>query len=121
MHPVEFTFYKGIVLLGSAVAIAFGITNIVYFNKIRLNDNCGEVSVGTATTLVWLNIILVILAAVVFFWSLFRLIFTGKDEKETVKQTVNTHTHDYKYDQDSLTPKSVTTKSLYTPTTIETY
>ena len=120
MHPVEFTFYKGLVLLVSAAAIAFGITNIVYFNRIRLNNDCEQISVGTATTLLWLNIILVILGAVVFFWSLFRLIFAD-EEKETVRETVNTHTHDYEYTSDSPTPKSVVTKFLYSPTTIKTY
>ena len=72
MHPVEFTWYKAIVLLTSAMALGFGIVNIVYFNKIRLNqDNCQELSSGEATTALWLNIILVIFAAVLFFWSLF--------------------------------------------------
>ena len=95
MHPVEFTFYKALVLLASAAAIGFGITNIVYFNKIRLNDNCGDVSSGEATMLIWLNIILVILAAIVFFWSLFRLIFSGKEKEPIVNKTYNTHTHNY--------------------------
>ena len=120
MESTEISFYKVLVLLISALSIAFGIVNIVYFNKIRLNDNCKEISSGAATNLIWINIILVVLGSSVFFWSLFRLIFTG-EEKETVKQTINTHVHDYGYTQDSPTPKSVTTKSLYSPTTITTY
>ena len=95
MHPTEFTFYKALVLLTSAAGIGFGITNIVYYNKIRLKNNCGEISSGEATTLIWLNIILVILAAILFFWSLFRLIFSGKPVKPLVNQTINTHTHNY--------------------------
>ena len=96
MHPAELTFYKALVLIASAAAIGFGITNIVYFNNIRLNpDNCQQISSGTATMLIWLNIILVILGAVVFFWSLFRLIFTGETKKEVVNKTYNTHTHNY--------------------------
>jgi len=95
MHDTEFTFYKVLVLLSSAASIAFGITNIVYFNKIRLDNNCPEISSGTATTLLWLNIILVILSSIVFFWSIFRLIFTGKEEKDIVNKKYNNYTHNY--------------------------
>lgn len=94
MHPVEFTWYKAIVLLTAALALGFGIVNIVYFNKIRLNqNNCQEISSGEALTTLWLNIILVIFAAVLFFWSLFRLIFTGESKKEVVNKKYNTIVH----------------------------
>lgn len=95
MHPVEITFYKVIVLIAAAAAIAFGITNVVYWNRVRLNDNCQEVTSGTATTLIWLNLVMVFLAAVVFLWSFFRLVFTGETKKEIVNKTYNTHTHNY--------------------------
>ena len=121
MVSSEFTFYKGLVLIASVIALVFGIINIVYYNRIRLNNNCEEISEGAATNLIWLNIILVILASVVFFWSFFRLIFTGEAEKETVRQKLNTHTHDYEYNPDSPNPKSVTTKSVYSPTVVKTY
>jgi len=89
MHPIEFTFYKFIVLLTSAMAIGFGITNIVYFNKIRLNNNCQPISTTTANVLIWLNIILVLFGGILFIWSLFRLIFTGKEEKIVVNKKNN--------------------------------
>ena len=89
MHPVEFSFYKFIVLLTSILGISFGITNIVYFNKIRLNNNCNEISTNTATVLIWLNIILVIFSGILFIWSLYRLIFTGKKEKTIIKKQNN--------------------------------
>ena len=94
MHPVEFTWYKAIVLIMSAIALGFGILNIIYFNRIRLNqDECTELSSGEATTALWLNIILVIFAAVLFFWSLFRLIFTGEEKKPIVNKQYNTIVH----------------------------
>ena len=94
MHPVEFTWYKAIVLLTAAMALGFGIVNIVYFNKIRLNqDKCSEISSSEANTALWLNIILVISAAVLFFWSLFRLIFTGEDKKPIVHKQYNNIVH----------------------------
>ena len=93
MHPVEFTFYKAIILIVSAMAIAVGITNMIYFNKIRLNDNCSEVSPNTANILTWLNLILVILSFVLFFWSLFRLIFPTGLSKTVVHKSYNTYIH----------------------------
>ena len=102
MHPVEFTFYKGLVLLASAIAITFGIINLVYFNRIRVDGNCEDISVTTATTMIWLNIVLVAFASITFFWSLFRLIHTGQKEKDVIHKTYNTHVHDYPSDVTSL-------------------
>mgnify|MGYP003649450001 CR=1 FL=1 len=116
MHPVEFTFYKALVLLSSAASIAFGITNLVYYNKIRTQDNCSEISSGEATTLIYLNLILIILAAIVFFWSLFRLIFSGQ-EKDIINTKYNLHTHNYPAvspGDNSLTPP-VTTTTVSSP------
>ena len=94
MHPVEFTWYKVIVLITSIMALSFGIVNIVYFNKIRLNqDNCQEISSGEAITGLWLNIILVVFAAGLLFWSLFRLIFTGEPKKEVINKQFKTIIH----------------------------
>ena len=91
-HKVELNFYRGVVLVSSALAAGVGIANLYYFNKIRLNGACGPVSEGTATTMLWLNLALVVLAAVAFFWSLFRLIFSGHDS-DVVNQQFNLHTH----------------------------
>ena len=91
-HKVELTFYRSIVLISSAASLGIGIAALYYFNKIRLNGACGPVSEGTATTMVWLLLLLVILAAVAFFWSLFRLIFSGEDH-DVVNQNFNLHTH----------------------------
>lgn len=94
MHPIEFTWYKALVLIAAAIAIGVGILNIVYFNKIRLNSsNCNEISSGEATTALWLNIILVIFAGILFFWSLFRLIFTGEPDKDIIGKNYNTINH----------------------------
>jgi len=92
INKTEITWYKTLVLIASALAIGFGITNMVYFNEIRTKGNCSPVSSGTANTMVWLNLILVIFAAIVFFWSLFRLIFSGHEET-LVNSSYNLHTH----------------------------
>ena len=94
MHPVEFTWYKAIVLITAAMGLGIGILNIVYFNRIRLNTtNCTELTSGEANTALWLNIALVIFSGILFFWSLFRLIFTGEPSKDIVHKTYNTFHH----------------------------
>ena len=93
MLGVELTWYKALVLIASGLAIGVGIASMVYFNKIRLEGQCGPVSTGTANTMLWLNLILVIFAAIVFLWSLFRLIFTGHDDKVLVNHEYNLHSH----------------------------
>ena len=93
MHPVEFTWYKALVLLTSAMAIGFGILNIVYFNRIRIHGNCSEVSTTDANVVLWLNLILVIFAAITFFWPLFRLIHTGEVKEDKVNTTYNDIRH----------------------------
>lgn len=96
MHPVEFTWYKAIVLIVSALAIGVGILNIVYFNRIRLNEEkCSEISTSEATTALWLNVILIIFAILLFIWSLYRLIFSGKPEKEVFQKTHNMVVHSH--------------------------
>ena len=90
MHPVELTWYKFVILLASAIAIGFGIYNIYYFNKIRTEGNCNPVNNSNATTGLWLNIVLVVVAAIAFLWSMFRLIFTGEVAQPQVNKTYNT-------------------------------
>ena len=92
MYDPEITWYKALVMLTAAMGIGFGITNIVYFNRVRLEGQCSPISKSTSTTLVWLNIFLVIFSSVIFFWSFFRLVFTGR-EVDKVNQSFNLHTH----------------------------
>ena len=107
MHPIEFTWYKAIVLITAALALGVGILNIIYFNRIRLNEvKCSEITHGEATTALWLNIALVIFAGVLFFWSLFRLIFTGEPSKDIVHKTYNTFQH-------SPDPRTYTAATVY--------
>jgi NADH:ubiquinone oxidoreductase subunit 5 (subunit L)/multisubunit Na+/H+ antiporter MnhA subunit len=91
-HHVELTFYRAIVLISSAATLGISIASLYYFNKIRLDGQCSPVTHGTATTMVWLNLILAILSAIAFFWSLFRLIFNGEDH-DVVNESFNLHTH----------------------------
>lgn len=86
MSSTEAVWFKIIVLIVSAVFVGFSIANIVYFNRIR-KGNCEEVSEGEATTLLWLNIVMVIIAGIIFIWSLWRLIFS-RETRQRVQTTL---------------------------------
>ena len=93
MFEPELTWFKVIVLIVSGYTLGVSVANSYYFNQIRIKNNCQPISNGTATTMVWLNIILAIVAAIIFFWSLFRLIFTGHEEKVPTNKVYNLHNH----------------------------
>ena len=60
------------------MAIILGIVNAIYFNKI---NNKEDVSEGIGTTLLWLNIIMIILYTLLLIWSIVSLIMnSGKEE-----------------------------------------
>ena len=57
--------FKIVVFLLAAIVVGVTIANIVYYNRIR-NGTCNAVTHGEATTLVWVNAILLIIAALIF-------------------------------------------------------
>lgn len=83
MSDTESRWFKIIVTLLSAVIIGVTIANLVYYNKIR-TGSCNAVSSGEATTMLWINVVLLVIGAVVFIWSLYRL-FVSHDTHQQVK------------------------------------
>ena len=77
----ESRWFKIIVFLLSAAVIGVTIANIIYYNKIR-NGTCGAVTHGEATTMLWVNVILLIVAIFVFIWSIWKLLFTHDTRKQ---------------------------------------
>ena len=75
--------FKIVVFILSAVVVGVSIANIVYFNRIR-DGTCQAVSHGTATTMVWVNAILLVIAIIILLWSLWRLLFS-QGAREQVK------------------------------------
>ncbi len=73
--------FKIVVLLVSAAVVGITIPNIIYFNNIR-TGTCNAVSSGTATTMLWLNIALLVVGALIFLWSLWRLFFTRETRQK---------------------------------------
>jgi hypothetical protein len=66
-----------VVILVSAAAIGLSIANIISYNRIR-TGTCGAVSTGEATTMLWLSVALIVLAAIPFLWAMWRLIMTTR-------------------------------------------
>lgn len=99
MQPIELTWYKGLVLLVSVIALVVGVVNIVYFNRIRLSfdsqntNKCNEISQSEATTALWFNIIMVILSSITLFWSFIRLVHWETPEDKIVHKTTNVIKH----------------------------
>jgi len=86
---LEVTWFRIAVIVIVALTIVLGIFNAIYFNQIR---NKEEVSEGTATTLLWLNIIMIILYALLLIWTIISLIMTmGREEKRVVYQKARTN------------------------------
>lgn len=95
MHPIEnMGFLITSIFLG-AVGIIAGIFNIIYYNKLRINttNNC-NISSGTATSLLIVNIILLLLAAMVFLWGFYRLFLPHDSPHNNVKKEYNTYVHE---------------------------
>lgn len=70
--------YKIFIFVASGFITGFAIANIIYFNRLRSPSTAPLVSPGEATALMWLNIILLILSAIAFIWSLISLVTTHR-------------------------------------------
>ena len=82
----ESRWFKIVVFLLTSIVVGVSIANIVYFNRIR-TGNCQAISHGTAVTMIWVNVILLIIAAIIWLWSIWRLIFS-RTTRETFKGKV---------------------------------
>ena len=68
---MSWSWHKGLTLIISLFAAITGGISVGYYNKIRLNpDKCSELSSTEVLVGLWLNIILTVLAAVLFIWTL---------------------------------------------------
>ena len=66
--------FKIVVFLLTTIAVVVCISNIIYFNRMR-DGTSDKITHGEATTMFWVNIILLVLAAIVWIWSIWALIF----------------------------------------------
>ena len=79
--------FKITVVISSGFFAGFSIANAIYYNRIRTGA-CSAITQGEATTLLWINIILAVLAIIIFFWALWLLIFTAEVRTSISNQAV---------------------------------
>jgi len=86
MDTTESRWFKIVVFLLTSIVVGVSIANIVYYNRIR-SGTCGAVSNGEATTMLWISVIVLIIAALIWLWSIWRLFFS-RETRERVKHVM---------------------------------
>ena len=81
----------------------FSIADVVYFKRIS-SGSCTSISQSAALSMYWVNILLLIVAIILFLWALYRLIF-GRETREKILSQ-----------RDKLTEQLLSTGGLYSTT-----
>lgn len=78
--------FRIVVSLATGFFAGIFTANAIYYNRIRTGDrSCQAISQNEANVLFWINLILAIIAFIIFIWALWRLIF-GKEERTNIQQ-----------------------------------
>lgn len=80
----ETRWFKIIVTIVSGFFIGIAIANIVYYNRIR-SGTCNAVTKNEANVMFWINIVILVIAVIIFLWSLWRLLFTQSQRSKAGK------------------------------------
>jgi uncharacterized membrane protein len=93
---MSWDWHRGLTLIFSLFAAITGGISIGYYNKIRLNPSqCSELSSTQILAGLWLNIILTILAGLLFIWTLLETESKKPGIQDTIVQTQkNTINHE---------------------------
>ena len=70
----ESLWFRSLCVIVMLIFVIIFIANTVYFNRVRIGS-CSALSQSEANTLFWLNLILSIIAVIMFIWSFIRLFF----------------------------------------------
>jgi len=79
--------FKIITAVGSGFVAGISIANAIYYNNIR-TGSCNAVSQGEATTMLWINIVIAVLAIIIFFWALYLIFFSSEVRTDLNTQSV---------------------------------
>lgn len=74
--------HKLFIVLGSGVTLGVAIAGAYYFHKISQSGGSASVSVGAANGMMILNIIVAIIAGIIFLWTITRMLFKSKSKTE---------------------------------------
>ena len=80
----ETRWFKIVIVVVTGFVIGISIANIVYYNRIR-SGTCNAVTQNEANAMFWINIVILVVASLIFLWALWRLLFT----RETVERWEN--------------------------------
>lgn len=91
----ENRFFNGAVMVVSGIFAGFSVANAVYFARLMKSTSTStEVSKTAAKVMFVFNIILCIIAGLIFLWALYKISFSGIEIKVTTSappnQVVNT-------------------------------
>jgi len=74
---VESRRFKIAVFVGSAVTAGVSIANVIYYNKMRKDTRPHPpVSKTAATTMLWINVVIFVVAILLMIWSIWALLFS---------------------------------------------
>lgn len=79
----EALWFRSIAVIVMLIFVIVFIANTVYFDRAR-KGSCAALSVSEANTMFWLNLILSIIAVIMFIWSFIRLFFHPAARQEAV-------------------------------------
>lgn len=95
-YSSETLWFRIIVFIISTFFVGFSIANIVYYNRLR-RDNCIAITSGEATVMFWLNLILLVFGALVWFWAIIKLLF-NKSKRTKYYNNISDKLTDENYD-----------------------
>jgi hypothetical protein len=79
--------FQALTLIGTGLVIGVTVADVYFFHRIRSGNT---VSNSEANTMMILNIIILVLAIIIFIWALYRIIFTAQ-AKNYIANTVTTN------------------------------
>jgi TRAP-type C4-dicarboxylate transport system permease small subunit len=75
METTETRWFKIVSFIIAVIFLGFIIANVVYFNRLR-HGTSNAITQAEANSMYWVNVIILIIAILLFLWTLYRLIFT---------------------------------------------
>lgn len=84
----ESRWFKILVFVFSGFFVGFSIANIIYYERLRRSNN-NVLTKTESTSMLWINIILLVIAVFIFLWSIWRLIFTKTKRQEYKQKAIN--------------------------------
>ena len=82
MPTTESLWFKIVVIFMTVATIGVTITNVIHFNRLR-SGTCSSISNGTASLLFWINIILLVIAVIIFVLTIWKIISPSKCSCDT--------------------------------------